>query len=79
MDMQSYSVTADELNAHIDTINSWVLELAERQGLRYLNTSEILKDKNGRLISDYQVGDGHHLTKEAYLRILHYIRTHGYH
>ncbi len=78
MDMRYYSVTVDELNAHIDTINAWVLELAESEGLRYLNTAEILKDENGRLLPDYQNGDGHHLTREAYVKILHYIRTHGY-
>ena len=78
MDMTYYSVTVDELNDRIDTINGWVLELAEREGLRYLNTAEILKDKDGRLIDRYQSGDGHHLTREAYVEILHYIRTHGY-
>ncbi len=78
MDMQNYSVTVDELNAHINTINAWTLALAESEGLRYLNTAEILKDENGRLSMEYQAGDGHHLTREAYVKILHYIRTRGY-
>lgn len=78
MDMTNYSVTVDELNAHIETINGWVLELAEERGLRYLNTAQILKDENGRLRMDCQSGDGHHLTRSAYVKILHYIRTHGY-
>lgn len=78
MDMSRYSATLDELNEQIRTLNQWTLELAEEYGLRYLNTAEILTDENGRLRLEYQNGDGHHLTKNAYLQILHYIRTHGY-
>ena len=78
MDMSAYSLTLDQLNQAIDTINGWTLSLAEEYGVKYLNTQEILKDKQGRLKMEYQVGDGHHLTKEAYLKILDYIRTHGY-
>ncbi len=78
MDMSVYSCTLDQLNEHIETINGWVWELAEEYGLRYLSTNEILKDENGRLKMSYQNGDGHHLTRQAYLEILHYIRIHGY-
>ena len=78
MDMAHYSCSSDELNGYIDVINGWVLELAEEYGLRYLNTAEILKDEDGRLKQDYQSGDGYHLTREAYLLILQYVRTHGY-
>ena len=52
--------------------------LAEELGVRYLNTAEVLKDDNGFLMSELDVGDGHHLSAEAYLRMLEYIRTHGY-
>ena len=78
MDMSNYSIDLDTLNSYIDTINSWTLSLAEEEGLRYLNTAEVLRDQKGRLRPEYQVGDGHHLTKEAYEVILRYIRTHGY-
>ena len=78
MDMSNYSVDLDTLNSYIDTINSWTYSLAEEEELRYLNTAEVLKDEKGRLPLKYQVGDGHHLTKEAYEVILNYIRTHGY-
>ncbi|MBQ9783182.1 MAG: hypothetical protein IJW44_01535 [Clostridia bacterium] len=78
MDMSRYSCSLDQLNQSIDTVNGWVLELAEEEGLRYLNTAEILKDEAGRLRLTYQNGDGYHLTREAYLEILTYIRTHGY-
>ena len=78
MDMQNYSITADTLRDHIDTINSWSLSLAEELGLRYLNTAEALKDSEGFLNPDFDVGDGHHLSADAYRKMLEYIRTHGY-
>ncbi|MBQ9086994.1 MAG: hypothetical protein IJY47_07405 [Clostridia bacterium] len=78
MDMSAYSMTLDQLNGAIETINGWTLELAEEYGMKYLNTAEILKDEQGRLHMEYQSGDGYHLTREAYLLILRYIRTHGW-
>lgn len=78
MDMSAYTVNAETLNAYIDRINGWSLELANELKLGYLNTAEILKNENGFLIDEYQVGDGYHLTTEAYKNILHYIRTHAY-
>ncbi len=78
MDMSNYSVDVKTLNEYINTINSWSLELASKEGLRYLNTAEILKNEAGELRAELQIGDGHHLTAEAYEEILYYIRTHGY-
>ncbi len=78
MDMSAYSVSQKTLNEYIDTINTWTYSLAECEGLRYLDTAEILKDEKGNLRQEYQSGDGYHLTKEAYEKILFYIRTHGY-
>jgi len=78
MDMSRYSVTLKELNELIDTLNSWTLSLAEEDGHKYLATNEVLKDENGALKLEYQVGDGHHLTAEGYRQMLYYIRTHAY-
>lgn len=77
MDMSHYSLTLDELNDGIRAINAWTVELAEEYGLPYLDTAEILTDEQGRLKIEYQNGDGYHLTREAYVDILMYIRTHG--
>lgn len=77
MDMTHFSVDLDTLNAHIRTINGWTEELAKDYGIAYLNTAEILCDERGRLRTEYQNGDGHHLTADAYRKILYYIRTHG--
>ncbi|MBE6546405.1 MAG: hypothetical protein E7668_03050 [Ruminococcaceae bacterium] len=78
MDMSRYTCTVDELNGYIRTINGWTLELAEEYGIRYLDTAALLADSDGFLRSEYQNGDGHHLTTAAYEAVLHYIRTHGY-
>ncbi len=77
MDMSNYSVDAKTLNEYIDLINSWSLELAREDGHSYLNTAEILKESDGWLKYGFQNGDGHHLSTEAYVEILAYIRTHG--
>ena len=78
MDMSKFSVNVGTLNEYIDITNSWAMSLAEERSLGYLNTAEILKNKDGALFEEYQVGDGYHLTKEAYLKIIDYIRNHGY-
>ena len=78
MDTAGYSISPNELNGHIDTINSWTCELARQCSLGYLNTAETLKGEDGALKEEYQVGDGYHLTREAYIIILDYIRTHAH-
>ena len=78
MDMSQYTVDLKTLNEYIDTINSWTYRLCEEENLKYLNISEILEDQNNNLKIEYQSGDGYHLTKEAYIEILYYIRCHGY-
>lgn len=78
MDMSGYSVNASTLNQYIDIINGWTEELAASLSLGYLQTADVLKTPEGFLREELQVGDGYHLTKEAYVEILQYIRTHGY-
>ena len=77
MDMSNYSIDVKTLNEYISTINRWTLSLAREEALSYLDTAEILTDGEGYLREELQVGDGHHLTTEAYKEILAYIRTHG--
>lgn len=74
----TFSVDAATLNGYIDTLNTYVLELAEKYDLRYLDTASVLKDADGNLPHAYQNGDGIHLTADGYRVILDYIRTHGY-
>ena len=78
MDMSGYSIDASTLNGYIDTLNTWTMELAQKHSFAYLNTCEVLKDSNGALLEVYQSGDGYHLSREAYLKILEYVRCHAY-
>lgn len=74
-----FSVDAETVNSYINTLNSWILELAESEkNVRYADTASVLKDGNGMLKSAYDNGDGHHLTNSAYQEILIYLRTHAY-
>lgn len=77
MDMSNYTVDAYTLNGYIDRINGWTLSLAEETEVCYLDTASVMKDDRGFLQSRFDVGDGHHLTRDAYLCMLEYLRTHG--
>ncbi len=65
-------------NEKIDRANLWIEELAKEKELRYLDTSSALKNSNGTLDAKYDSGDGLHLNQNGYLRVIEYIRTHGY-
>lgn len=77
MDMSNYSVDAVTLNGYIDRINGWTLTLAEDEGLYFLNSATVMKGEDGFLRPEFDVGDGHHLSREAYLTMLRYLRTHA--
>ena len=75
--MSNYSVDAETLNGYIDEINAWTLSLAEELGIYYLDTASVMKDGKGFLQDRFDSGDGYHLTRDAYLCMLEYLRTHG--
>lgn len=77
MDTSAYGTDASTLNGYINTINSWTLSLATELELGYLNSTEVMKDTDGFLKPQYDAGDGYHLSTEAYLAMLEYMRTHG--
>ena len=77
MDTSAYRVSADTLNSYIDTLNGWAKSMCAEQGIYYLASDVVLKDKRGYLDSAYQVGDGYHLNAEAYEKMLYYMRTHA--
>ena len=60
----------------INRANSWIAELADKNGVYYLNTISVLVNEKGYLNNDYSNGDGIHLSKEGFNVILDYIRTH---
>ena len=73
--MSAYTIDAHTLNEYIDTINSWTAHLAADEGLYYVDSASTLKDSDGFLIKEYDVGDGYHLSASAYQKTLEYIRA----
>lgn len=78
MDMSSHSVNSHTLNGYIDTINGWTRELAQDLSVKYFDTAPLLKDSDGFLKKEFQAEDGYHLTRDAYLEILKYIKAQEY-
>ena len=62
----------------IDAANTWIIEIAEEQNVKYLDSASSLKNKKGYLDAKYDSGDGLHLNGEGYAQFLNYVRTHGY-
>ena len=77
MDMSDYSVDAPTLMEYIDIINGWTGALANDEGLSYLDTANSFKDERGFLRDEYDVGDGHHLTAAAYIKMIEIIKEYG--
>lgn len=64
---------------NIDKFNAALVDMCEKNGWKFLNTSEVLKDKaTGFAKKDYTVYDGLHLSKEGVSALFEYIRTHAY-
>lgn len=65
-------------NNKIDKANGWIIEIAEEQNVRYLDSASALKNKQGYLDKKFDSGDGIHLSAEGYSVFFEYIRNHGY-
>ena len=69
-----FSSPVHVLNSQIDTLNGYIASLSNAyENVDYINTAAFLTDANGALSSEYDVGDGIHLTNEAYRIILSYL------
>jgi lysophospholipase L1-like esterase len=75
----TFSVDALTIDRYILTLNTWLQEIAEtNDNVRYCDTASVLRNQFNALNPAYDVGDGVHLTKNAYEQILMYLRTHGW-
>ena len=76
----NFSVSPERVNEMIHALNELLPTLAAANtGVKIADTASVLKDENGALRADFCVGDGIHLTADAYKAILSYLRTHAYH
>lgn len=62
----------------IDSYNIALAEMCKEDGYKFLNTSEVLKDKNGFLKTSFVREDGIHLNEAGCNAVLEYARTHSY-
>ena len=71
---QSFQTMRDTLNAQIATLNGHIESLSkEYENVDYINTAVLLADASGALSPEYDIGDGIHLTNEAYRIILRFL------
>ena len=59
-------------NSVIDRYNTLLKEMAAKKGVRFLDSSAVLKDKNNCLAEKYSSGDGLHFNKVAYETLLQF-------
>ena len=65
-------------NERIDKANEWIVELCQKNNIKFLYTAEALKDEKGNLSKDYVSDDGISMNEDGYKKMLKYIRIHGY-
>ncbi|MEG2405434.1 MAG: Ig-like domain-containing protein, partial [Oscillospiraceae bacterium] len=63
----------------IDGFNKALAEFAKKEGYKFLNSAETLKDdKTGYAKTDYTISDGVHLSKKGMDALFKYVRTHTF-
>lgn len=65
--------TQDKINKY----NFWILEMAEKHGLKFLDVQEALKGEDGYGKEEYFVDDNFHLTLLGHSIVKEYIKTHA--
>lgn len=77
LNQTSFAQGAATVNGYIRRLNELLPIIADSHHARVVDTASVLRDADGNLRADYQTGDGIHLTRQAYLDILAYLRTHS--
>ena len=63
--------------AKIDDFNMALLDMCEQLGVRFLNSAEALKGRDGYGIADYYTSGDIHLKSAGLKAVLNYLRTHA--
>lgn len=74
----SYPYQRDINNEKLAAASAWIYEIAEAEGLRYIDLAAAVKGEDGALPEHLHIGDGYHLNSEGHQLVLDYIRTHAY-
>ena len=75
---KSYQYPGSINPTKINTANEWVEQIAKDTGCRFLYSYECLVGPDGYLPENLQNGDGLHLTGDAFVLVMNYIRTHAF-
>lgn len=71
---ECFSLSKEELNKQIESLNTHIFALSnEYENVNYINTAALLSDASGALSPEYDIGDGIHLTNDAYRIILSHL------
>ena len=62
----SYPYQDDINNDKLAAASEWIYEIAEEEGVRYIDLAAAVKDENGDLPETSHIGDGYHLSKDAW-------------
>ncbi len=74
----------ERVNARIDDLNAILFDIARENGVIYLDTQSVLRDKNGHLRAEYSESgaiyhaDGYHLSDTGLLAVLNYIKEYAF-
>lgn len=74
----AYRGWGDITNETITAANSWILEIAQEHGCRYLDSFAILLGEDGNAIPELMMKDGLHPNEEGLAKVIEYIRTHAW-
>ena len=73
----AFALSKEEINQQITALNARIASLAnEYESATYINTAALLADASGALNTAYDIGDGIHLTNDAYNLLLAFLRQH---
>ena len=74
----AYRWWGDITNVTITRANSWILQVAEEENVKYIDAFACLLGEDGHAIPELMGSDGLHPNKAGLEKVLEYIRTHAY-
>lgn len=74
----AYRWWGDITNVTITRANSWILQVAEEENVKYIDAFACLLGEDGNAIPELMGSDGLHPNKAGLEKVLEYIRTHAW-
>ena len=74
----AYRYWGDITNVTVTAANSWILQLAEENGLKYVDVFSALVGEDGNIRPELVMKDGLHSNEDGLIVVLEYLRTHAF-